>query len=277
MNKPQPHFIAVKPAVALQPYIDSYYFHSSADAAGQIKFTYYPHIKHAVTLYKNSIVETQGALTVVKPTTAKPSVLYSTVRERPHQVELNGMFDKIGIVFKPYGLNRFVDRPMREINRSEIADFKEWEPELQSLIPEIWETDEVLTKTTLLDTFLSSQLKPETNQHFRSCIEEVVQAATTEATKSILKRYYPNRKALYRVFKRELNSSPRLFLKTLKFRKSLEQYLLVHKINLTQAAVAHFYDQSDFIKNVKQITHTTPKELTRQVADLDHAIFWNLE
>ncbi|MEE3226511.1 MAG: helix-turn-helix domain-containing protein, partial [Bacteroidota bacterium] len=254
-----------------------YYFHSSEAINGQVRFTYYPHIKHAVTLYKNSLAKTEGNRTVVHPDKAKGSVLYSTLRERPHQVELNGPFQKIGIVFKPYGLNRFVNKPLYEFNFSEISVFNEWDAALDTLRDEIWNAPTILEKTQLLDTFLKDQLKSETNEHFRQCLEEVLQAEQAIATKAILKNYYPNRKALYRVFKQELNCSPRTFLKTLKFRKSLEQYLKANSITLTEAAVAHFYDQSDFTKNLKQIAHTTPKELTRQVSDLDHAIFWNLE
>lgn len=277
MRATQPYFTSVKPAKALQGYIDSYYFHTSDTINGQVRFTYYPHIKHAVTIYKNSLAQIEGNSTVVNPSKVKGSVLYSTLRERPHQVELNGPFQKIGIVFKPYGINRFVDKPISLFNHSEISAFNEWNPALDTLKDEIWNTPTIIEKTQLLDTFLKDLLKPETNEHFRQCIEEVVQAEETIATKAIFKNYYPNRKALYRVFKQELNCSPRTFLKTLKFRKSLEQYLEANSISLTQAAVAHFYDQSDFIKNVKQITHTTPKELTRQVSDLDNAIFWNLE
>ena len=277
MNQEKTHFISVKPVKALQGYIDSYYFHTSEAVNGQVRFTYYPHIKHAVTIYKNSLAKSEGDITVVNPYKGKGSVLYSTLRKRPHHVELNGPFQKIGIVFKPYGINRFVDKPVSLFNHSEISVFNEWNPVLDTLRDEIWNAHTIAEKTKLLDAFLKEQLKPETNEHFRQCIEDVVQAEEAIASKAILKNYYPNRKALYRVFKQELNCSPRTFLKTLKFRKSLEQYLEANSISLTQAAVAHFYDQSDFIKNVKQITHATPKEFTRQVSDLDNAIFWNLE
>ncbi len=242
-----------------------------------MRFTYYPHIKHAVTIYKNSLAKTEGDRTVVHPDKAKGSVLYSTLRKRPHQVELNGPFQKTGIIFKPYGISRFVEKPVSLFNHSEISAFNEWNPALDTLRDEIWNAPTFVEKTQLLDAFLKNQLKSETNEHFRQCLEEVLQVEQSIATKAILKIYYPNRKALYRVFKQELNCSPRTFLKTLKFRKSLERYLEANSISLTQAAVAHFYDQSDFIKNVKQITHSTPIKFTRQVSDLDNAIFWNLE
>jgi len=63
----------------------------------------------------------------------------------------------------------------------------------------------------------------------------------------------------------------------LRFRKSLEKYLQTDHINLTEAAAAQFYDQSDFIKNVRQITALTPKKLTKEISDLKHSIFWKIE
>ena len=93
----------------------------------------------------------------------------------------------------------------------------------------------------------------------------------------IADKYGMNRKALYRLFIRELDCSPKKFIKILRFRRSLESYLQSNQIKLTEAAVSQFYDQSDFIKNVRKITTMTPKTLTRKISDLENTIFWKID
>lgn len=270
------NFISVKPCHQLQKYIDSYYFHSSDDPCGDIKFTYYPHIKHAVTIYDGSVAETQGNLTIVNPHKTKNSVLYSTVRERPQNVEIKGAFKKIGIVFKPYGINRFVHKNLKEFNNDVISCFEEWHPEVLDISQEIWNTEEIAGKVSILETFIKNQETKNVDEHFSNFIEEISESKNIETVQEITGKYYANRKALYRVFKRELNCTPSSFFKILRFRKSLERYLKTNEINLTEVAMAQFYDQSDFIKNVKQVTDTTPKKLSKQLSDLENAIFWKI-
>lgn len=276
MNKLD-NFISVRPTLELQKHIDSYYFHSCDNPDSNIKFTYYPNIKHAVTIYKDSIAKTQENLTIINPQRFNNSVLYSTVRERPHNVEIKGEFKKIGIIFKPYGLNHFIKRNIRELNNDVISVFEEWNSNIQNITEEIWKTDDIKSKTSIMDSFLKNQMTNNINERFSIFIDEIDKSKNIESINDIVKKHYPNRKARYRIFIRELNCSPSTYLKILRFRKSLESYLKPNKINLTKVAVAQFYDQSDFIKNVKQITNTTPKKLTNQVSDLENSIFWKIE
>jgi AraC-like DNA-binding protein len=276
MNKLD-NFISAKPTLELQKYIDSYYFHSCDNSKSNIKFTYYPNIKHAITIYKDSVAKTQGDLTIINPKKLNNSVLYSTVRKNPHNVEIKGKFKKIGIVFKPYGVNHFIKKDIKEFNNGVISVFEEWNCKIQNITEEIWETDDIKSRITIMDSFLKIQMTNNINEQFSVFINEITKSKNIESIQDIVKKYYPNRKARYRIFRRELNCSPSTYLKILRFRKSLESSLSTNKINLTQVALAQFYDQSDFIKNVKQITHTTPKRLTKQVSDLDNSIFWKIE
>ena len=271
------NFISVKPTLELQKHIDSYYFHSCENSKSNLKFTYYPNTKHAITIYKDSVAKTLGDLTIIIPEKSNNSILYSTVRENPHNVEIKGKFKKIGIVFKPYGLNHFIKKDIKEFNNSVISVFEEWDYKIQNITEEIWKTEDIKNKITLMDTFLKTQMTNNINEHFSVFINEITKSKNVESIKDILKKYYPDRKARYRIFRRELNCSPSTFLKILRFRKSLESYLKTTNNNLTQAALAQFYDQSDFIKNVKQITDTTPKKLTKEVSDLENSIFWKIE
>ena len=271
------NFISVKPALEFQQFIDSYYFHSCDNEESVLNFTYYPHIKHAVTIYLGSLSLTQGNRTVVHSQQSTNSVLYSTVRDFPQQVEIKGRFRKIGIVFKPYGLNHFITKSLHDFHHQVVSVFEEWNPEFIGVAEKIWETHEINERAALLDRFLAGKQNNSTNVVFDKIISEILRSDTNESIQRISIRYNLNRKALYRMFIKELQCSPSKFIKVLRFRKSLEAYLKAEKANLTAIAVAHFYDQSDFIRNVKKITSQTPSKLTREISDLDNTIFWKID
>jgi len=270
-------FISVKPTSALEEYIDSYYFHSCDNPKSDLVYTYYPHVKHAITIYTGSTVRTVRNETFVKPQTSKFTVLYSTVREQPHRVEIKGAFKKVGIVFKSHGINRFIQRPLKEFHHQTISSFEEWSPAFQHVTAQIWQTQDINERIALIEAFLNSQKVNNFNEHFHEMITDIVKSENVESVQSLSQQYGLNRKTLYRTFSRELNCNPSKFLKILRFRKSLEKYLQTDHINLTEAAAAQFYDQSDFIKNVRQITALTPKKLTKEISDLKHSIFWKIE
>jgi len=271
------NFISITPKFSLNKHIDSYYFHSCKNKKSILKYTYYPHIKHAITIYKDSTAETSGNFTLVKPKKAAFTVLYSTVRDQPQNVEIRGNFKKIGIVFKPHGINHFVDRPLKEFNKNTISYFKEWDSGLKKIIEKIWETQDINQKILLLESFLKKQETLNFNQQFDTIIGDISKLEKIESVQKLSKHFNLSRKTFYRIFVKELNCSPSKFLKILRFRNSLENYLSKSEINLTAAAVTQFYDQSDFIKNVKQITAITPKKFTQEISDLKNSIFWKIE
>lgn len=271
------NFTSVKPAWELRQYIDSYYFHRCDNPESILNYTYYPHVNHAVTIYLGSVAVTQQNRTVVKPEQSANSVLYSTVRDCPQHVEIHGSFRKIGIVFKPYGLNHFINRPIREFQSQVISDFTEWNPEFLVTASKIWETTVIGDRVAILDGFMTGKKTDCANDLFSNIIGKIVQSESMSSIEDTAKYFGLNRKALYRMFFNEIQCSPSKFLKILRFRKSLESFLKAEETNLTESALAHFYDQSDFIRNVKQITAQTPRKLTKEISDLDNAIFWKID
>ena len=271
------NFISLKPTGELSEHIDSYYFHSCDDPHSKLNFTYYPHIKHAVTIYLDSRVESFEKRTIVKPAKSSFTLLYSTVRDEPHHVEIQGEFKKVGIVFKPYGLSRFVNRSIKEYHHHTISSFNEWPPQLHKIVQKIWMEEDLPSRIALLEEFLKSQQTKSYPSQLNKIIGDIMYSDSIDLIPEIADKYGMNRKALYRLFIRELDCSPKKFIKILRFRRSLESYLQSNQIKLTEAAVSQFYDQSDFIKNVRKITTMTPKTLTRKISDLENTIFWKID
>ncbi|MDR5591118.1 AraC family transcriptional regulator [Christiangramia sp. SM2212] len=270
------NFISVKPHFKLQKYVDSYYFHMNTDPKNKSKFTYYPNIKHAVTIYQDSIGKTDNNKTIVRPKNGVFSAHYSTVKTEPHQVEIQGEFRKIGIIFQPYGLNHFIQRNIKDFHFQTISNFCEWDSSFQELSKKIWRMKNIDSRVTLLDSFLIEKKTQNPNEEFQEMIDWIIYSEDIYSLQDIAQKYNLNRKKIYRLFLKELNCTPTVFFKILRFRRSLDNYLKNQSSNLTEASIAQFYDQSNFIKTVKQITSVTPKKLTKELSDLDNSIFWKI-
>lgn len=122
-------FVTVRPENKLvSKYISYYYFHDSDEADFQRSFTFYPHFKHGFTVYRqgNSF-----------------RTLYTMNYDRQIQVDLKGIFHKIGIAFHPLGINRFISRPVSELYSPQTHLFTHWNPEIFPELQKVYETADV--------------------------------------------------------------------------------------------------------------------------------------
>lgn len=278
MSREPENFTSVEPMHSrLKKHIAYYYFHSNNVSSETVDFTYYPHINHAVTAYIGSSVAIDQKKTFVFPEEDKFTALYSRLQFHPHQVNIEGDFKKIGIVFKPYGINHFVSKPLKEISPNVISIFAEWNPEFSEVTRKIWNGDSVDNKISLLEDFLMKQFTNNGDPALQQIIDKITEEEELSTVSQVSEEFQMNRKRLYRLFVRELGCSPTNYFKIIRFRKSLETYLRSNKESSTQAALAHFYDQADFIRNVKAKTNDTPKRLSKNISRLNEKTYWKFD
>lgn len=73
-------------------------------------------VKHAVTIYLGLLFLSQDNKSPVSSQQSTNSILYSTVRDFSQQIKIRVKFRKIGVVFKPYGLNHFLTKSVNEFH-----------------------------------------------------------------------------------------------------------------------------------------------------------------
>lgn len=103
-------FFSIKPKnILLEPLIDHYYFQEVFNDEGTYSVFYYPNYKTALNYYENAQViwDNQGR-TITQIDEKVYDCFFTQNIKTARYVSIKGSVCKIGIVFKPLGINHFV-------------------------------------------------------------------------------------------------------------------------------------------------------------------------
>lgn len=275
-------FISLKPSnEKLKSYIESYYFHKSDYINSVSKIIFFPNTKNALTIYKNSefsLNKNKIKIAKVVNTDSGYTTLYGGIQKNYIISEINAPFDKIGIIFKPLGINYFLnDRLENILSKQEDYEFSHFNNKIEDYLDKVYETGDLQKRIQLLEAFLMSVY----NHNFHD--ETIVRAINLIESSSyklkiieVANKLKISEKTLNRKFKSHLNCTPKHYQKVFLFRKVLEDYISRNgKITLTDLTYKNFYyDQSDLIKSFKTFTNKNPLKLFKELKDLGNNIFW---
>ena len=276
------NFITIKPKNELvAKYVDYYYFHVSDDADFSKKFFFYPNYKHAVTIYKGSDVSLTDEGSLVVPSTVhKILSFYSINTDANFKVELHGIFDKIGIVFNPLGLNHFIKEPLGTFFDRSINKLDCFGASFTNALEEIYSESTIETKAALLDTFFAANFIGFDELIVKKAIQEILNSNGSVKVEELSESLGVNRKTLLRLFKKHLCCSVEEYKKMVMFRNALNySQQLGDDATLTDVALySLYYDQAHYIKHFKSVTHQSPKTLLSKLTKLgSQEIYWHFE
>lgn len=276
------NFITVKPKDELvAKYVDYYYFHISDNPAFSKKFFFYPNYKHAVTIYRGSEVSLTGDGSLVVPSDDNKILsFYSINTDANFKVELHGIFDKIGIVFNPLGLNHFLKKPLgtffdRAVNKLDSFG----EPFLQSL-EKVYAEPNAENKAALLDAFFASIFLGFNEPVVKRAVQEILNSNGSVRVEELSELLNVNRKTLLRLFKKHLCCSVEEYKKLVMFRNALNYSQQAGEdATLTDVALySLYYDQAHYIKLFKSVTKQSPKALLSKLTKLgSQETYWHFE
>jgi hypothetical protein len=150
------HFQPVYPVnPLLQPYIYCYYTVNGTSPHFHSKHYSFPHTYNAVSLYRGAdISSSDGNLKVSGNGSVSLACVLQGKRQYPLLVEMSGVFSRITILFKPLGLNHFMDQPLSTVMGAAPSLFTAW-----GLPDEIWDGD-CEQQIGRLETFLCGFYRP---------------------------------------------------------------------------------------------------------------------
>ncbi len=275
-------FVTIKPlSEKISRYISYYYFHASDDENYNKSFVFYPNYKHALTVYKDSkvtLTESESKVSPSEKTTIKS--LYAINKSKNIKVTIKGVFDKIGIVFNPLGINFFIDKPLSEIFTTELGFFPYFGGEFTKLLAQVFDEKELQNKATLLDAFFEKRFVEFDEPILKKSIKEIISTNGAIKVSELSEKSNIHRKTLLRLFKKHTNMSVEEYRKMVMFRQALN-YFHQNKetTNLTDVALfSMYYDQAHFIKHFKSITKETPTTLLSKISHLgEEDTYWYFE
>ena len=182
---------------------------------------------------------------------------------------LRGSYKIFSIVFTPAGFMMFSKQPPAELENKQIA--------LNMLMPEI--AEEWVEKLATAPTFSEQQKISE--HYLLKAIEKNAQTGLfNRLNKGILVASYSHtppevnklasevcysRKQLERMFRQHVGTTPKQFLRTLRFQKAIHIFAQKPEASLTTISyMSGYFDQSHMIREFKLLSGLTPKQFFAQ-------------
>lgn len=260
------HFQSVYPVnPLLRDYIYCYYTVNSALSEFRSKHYSFPHTYNAVSLYRGAhISSSDGNLTVSGNGSERLTCVLQGKRQRPLLVEMSGVFSRITILFKPLGLNHFINESLATIMGANPSLFTAWD-----LPAEVWNGD-LTQQIARLETFLCSLYHPVNQPALQKALKLLEDFEHEWSIDKIAAAVGLSLRTFNRLFRTHLGVSPVTHRRIARFRHSLENKLFHDKFkSLTEIGYqSNFYDQSYFIKLYNQLAGSNPGVLFNKVAQL---------
>ncbi|MEM6894824.1 MAG: helix-turn-helix domain-containing protein [Bacteroidota bacterium] len=265
-------------APEVTPYIDCYYFHTSNNPELSRRLFYYPSYRTALNVYKNVTVrlETTGR-TYQKCDAPHLETVFTNAIDHVGYVHLAGDFDKIGVLFNPYGFNAFLPITLQDfLKGNKVLRFDGLGDKWNEKIQEVFETASVPNKRDLLDQIFKSLLQNHLDTRFLQVLHVIEKTDGNIRLHEIVEELGFHRKTITRWCNKHLGMPFREYAGIVKFRRTLER----HEGNKPQKLVelayqSNYYDQADFINHFKSMSATTPKHLFKSLKSMGAKVYWN--
>lgn len=200
-----------------------------------------------------------------KTITIKANTLVCGHKKSYYDIIISNELTIFSILFNPQGLKEFFNIPSTEFFNQNIPLNYLLKNETDELETKLMEADTFTEKVKIVETFLITLLKKEEKQYERTRIIQNVQLINQTkgvtdinflASKACL-----SRKQYERIFAESIGTSPKQFLRTVRFQHALAQKAQNKSISLTSLAIdSGYYDQSHMINDFKNLSGLTPTE-----------------
>ncbi len=269
-------FVSEKPKHRIvREVISHYYFHSSDSYESKFEFAYYPHFKHAITSYLNAEISFyEGGNDVRESKLNQVQTIFTRLHDGYRYVKLIGRFQKLGVVLNPLAINRILCSPNKitshVVRDFYVGEFDQW----NYLVTEIWNVP-AEQRVDLLDDFFLRHIYDVTDSPLLEEVERLIENPEDFSASSMSVNLNISERSLRRVFKDEVGFGFARLKKIARFRKALDSFNKNPNQRLTELAlVAQFYDQPDFIKNIRSISGLKPSAFFDSIHDLGAGTYW---
>ncbi len=250
-----------KPSKILEPYINRYWFIENILSEGeQYVQRIIPSGLTELTLYINA-----KPSIVAEKRSFEDNFILSGHQTDFYDLQICSNLSVFSIVFQPQGLMNFFNLPLAKLDNHNIP-LKYLNKKLeQDILPQLLDARYFEKRVQIVESYFFDLLK-ENRNHFEfrriSHIANIIKkthgkvSIDTLASEACL-----SRKQFERNFSEFIGSTPKQYLKTVRFQLSLFLKSQQNGLNMTDIAYdSGYYDQSHFINEFKSLTGMTPKQ-----------------
>jgi AraC-like DNA-binding protein len=268
----------------LQQHI-SYYYFLKTDDDFETRYYAFPHINTVLNIHQHASFDIKGLYTKVYGDATNPyDACVQGIRELPLLAHLTGKLNKVTIIFKPLGINHFIDHPFGDRYTLPSDSFDSWdsEPQYHNFLGKFYTAESNDEKSEVLENFLLAMLRPlPAYAQLHTALQLLSNWDRNLSVDEICESIKLNARTFSRLFKKHLGVSPVTYRKVARFRHSLENKHFDSKLKrLTDIAYqSNYYDQAYFNKMYRSLTGSNPQRFFNKVDSLadDMLIFEFME
>jgi len=253
----------------LKDHIYCYYTIDTTPAHFKSKHYSFPHTYNALSIYNSAAFDKDSNdLRVKGNSNNTPLCILQGKRQGPLLVDLEGSFSRLTILFKPLGLNYFIDKAQGKILTSNPSRFNHWDGEaFNNMLNQFFTGSDIYKNLHHFEAFLCNIYRPLELNPLQQALTLLSDFEHELPIEEIAHTVGLPLRTFNRLFKLYMGVSPVTHQRVARFRHSLENKLFDHKLKkLTEIGYqSNFYDQSYFIKLYNQLSGSNPKTLFNTV------------
>jgi AraC-like DNA-binding protein len=250
----------------LKKYISYIYRFSSDDPDFKRQLVIFPNVGSAIAIYKNVDFlseRDQQFLSIEKP--GSSGVILHLNRIDPIIIKEEGRQKRIGIVFKPLGINQIMSETPAELlrtNNPSLVPVTTFFGELAEFCKGPAMEQPLHQSAQVIEELLSGRFKHFTNPILENAINEIGKADKLSKIEDMAYSIGASTKTMNRLFRKYIGLSPVEFRKIAQFRNALRNKLANQNASFTDIAWDNsYYDLPYMIKVFKELTGISIKEL----------------
>lgn len=247
----------------LKKYIQGFYFIVEDSRSEPLIYRTFPNNYTIIAISQNIALTHRDGMMVITPSQENNIVSNIIYRyNTPLEISYQKLVNEITIYFKPLGLNFFIENvdffySKDHTKKIEFDPYTDFKNEMEKIF-------NITDRQKQIETFELYWLSKfrETDV---SMIQELIRDIETDAKIiELAKKYKISRQYLNKIFKKNIGKSPSEYRKIHRFRKSIIEKNKAK--NLTELSCNNlFYDQSHFIKDFQNLTHSSPNLFFKNV------------
>jgi len=182
-----------------------------------------------------------------------------------YELEITGSLSLFSISFQPQGAMMFFGIPLSEFYNQNVSLKDLLKAQISDLESKLYEAGSFNQKVVLTEEFLSSQLKENYKKfeqaRINNSIDLINQSRGIIDIDKLASESFLSRKQFERTFSEFIGSSPKQFLKTIRFQNAIHIMEKNNKVSLADLAYhCGYYDQSHMNNDFQSLAGMTPKQ-----------------
>jgi AraC-like DNA-binding protein len=248
----------------LKKYISNFYTLTNSKTDEKTNYLVFPHTENVLSIYKNVEVKRTRNRVVFRGNSDIEfnSILYVKFNN-PLYVTYGGDVGCISIVFKPLGINAFLDKNLSDYVIDEHSTTFEPFENFKNNVLQLFEISDNETRIKNLENYLISKLIGFEHPFLHQVIIDIENEENQDKTlNEIAIKNNVTQKTLIRHFEKHIGKTPSSYRKIARFRKAMTKHSKESNLdNLLDIANAmNYFDQSHMIKDFKSLTDFNPTD-----------------